>query len=522
MTEEQQRALALARARQRAAQAQQVARQQETIQQRQPAPTPQQPSAGGTNILEQSLNGANEGVASLIGFPVDAATSALNAGVRGVNNLAGTELSEIQNPIGGSASVQQLLRGTGSITDAEPQTAGQRYARRIGQEAGFGAPIALATGGAYGAGSVGRVVANNFFADAASGVAGQTAREIAPQSAFADVLASTVAGGGVSAIRGNRMRSRPDAPHSSTEEMFEAASQAYERSNEAGVHLNRASQEALFDQLQARLKNERASPRRHPRAFDAVEEAKSFPNARLADIEETRSIIGRDVASNKDEAGVGVALKSEIDDFLNSVTPSQTVGGDPVEAIAELQKGRKLSHQAHKAETIENQIFRGETGAASSGTGGNQVNSIRQKVRTVLDNEVAPRRSGTRQGFTPDEIAQMERIVRGSKGQNALRSASRLAPSAGALPSALALAQTGAAGLGAASTGNPWLAGVAALPVAAEGAKTLAEKLSKRDVDELLDIIRRGGQVVPKQVTDTGRAVQATGGLGGLGGLQQE
>ena len=73
-----------------------------------------------TTIAEQAGNGVNEGLAGMLGFPVDAVTSA-------INGVAGREV--ISDPVGGSESFEKLL--SPFITDAEPQTTAQRHARRI-------------------------------------------------------------------------------------------------------------------------------------------------------------------------------------------------------------------------------------------------------------------------------------------------------------------------------------------------------------------------------------------------------
>ncbi|WP_420012238.1 hypothetical protein [Tateyamaria sp.] len=471
-----------------------------------------------TNMFEQSMNGVNEGLAGFLGAPVDLVNAGLNAGISGVNNLTGTEIPPITDPVGGSGTFERLMQGW-AISQTPPQNTAQRYGRRIGREVGFGAPAAVATGGMYSGSALGRLMVNNAMADTAAGVAGQTAREIAPESALADIFASTIAGGGTAALRAGALKSRPDAPHATTDEMFDAAGQAYRRAEDSGVQLSRSAQEELFDRLYGRLKDERATPRRHPRAFDAIEEAKNWPNARLTDIEETRSIIGRDVASNADEAGIGVALKQEIDDYLNSLDATRMVGPNPEQALAGMREGRALTHQAHKARAVEGQEYRAQSRAATSGTGGNQVNAMRQNVRRILDNEVAPTRSGRSSGYTPDEIAQMEKIVFGSPGQNRLRWASRFAPSAGVLPASITSGLAASGGVGALMTGNPLPMLAIAPGFAAEGAKRLAERSTRRDIEELLDIVRRGGVAAPKTISPTGTAVRAAGGLSSLDAL---
>lgn len=470
----------------------------------------QMPS-GVSSVARQAGSGVNEGLSSLAGFPVDMVTAGINAGIGGVNKLAGTEIPTIKDPVGGSGTFRKALAPL--ISDEAPQNRGERYARRIGQEVGFGGPVALVTAGATALPQAGKLLANSTLADVAAGTAGQTAREIAPDSDVADALASIIAGGGTAALRGRSMRSRPDAPYSSTDEMFKAGNERMERAAGSGVQLTQEAQEELFDRLYGRLKAEKASLRLHPRAYGAVEEAKNWPSARPIDIEETRRVIGRDVASNADEAPIGVALKKEIEEYLNSLDETKVLGGNVTEALGDLQSGRRILHQAHKARAVEGKEYRAKSRAATSGTGGNEVNAMRQNVRSILDNEVAPTKPGQRSGYTPDEIAQMEKIVFGTKGQNMLRQISRLAPSAGALPS-YASGGGGLAGIALAlSSGNP-LPLVATIPGSAgEIAKKLAERSTKAEITELLDIMRRGGVAAGKKTTQMGEILKALGAI---------
>ena len=91
-----------------------------------------------TNILEQAGTGTSEGIAGMAGMPVDLLTKGINA----VGGLAG--MPPIQNPVGGSESIRGAL--SPFMSDTEPQTMGQRLARRIGQDVGAGAVAAPVAG----------------------------------------------------------------------------------------------------------------------------------------------------------------------------------------------------------------------------------------------------------------------------------------------------------------------------------------------------------------------------------------
>jgi len=163
-----------------------------------------------------------------------------------------------------------------------------------------------------------------------------------------------------------------------------------------------------------------------------------------------------------------------------------------------MRDARKGSHQAFKADEIVNKEMRGETRAATTGTGGNEVNATKQNIRTVFDRERDPTLRGKSGGYTPDEMAAMERVVMGDAKSNIARMLGRMAPSSGALPM-MATGWGGAAGLASGvATGNP----VMALPAIAGGigfvGKAAAEGMTKKDIARLMTTILDGGKAPAK------------------------
>src|SRR5690606_35161662 len=156
-----------------------------------------------TNIADQFGSGLNEGLAGVLGLPVDLATKAINAMGAPVDvELSADGNAEItqrpplvENPIGGSETFRGLLSPL--ISDVAPQTMPQRFARRGGQELGFGVPAAMVGAGLPGFGAPARANMPAYMGASAAGdvgaaVGGQTAREIAPESDVADIIASMI------------------------------------------------------------------------------------------------------------------------------------------------------------------------------------------------------------------------------------------------------------------------------------------------------------------------------------------
>lgn len=489
------------------------------------APQPQQ-----TNAVSQLGSGLNEGMAAFAGLPVEAARGVINSMVQrptfdtavsrsadgGLDlNLTPTGVSRgVENPVGGIADTTAMM--SPFIDQTAPQTTPQRYARRIGQELGFGVPTALATAAVPGAGAAARANLPWFMgasaaSDIGAGVAGQTARNIAPESDTADLIASMIGGltfGG--AVAGAAPRADVRAP--TIDDVKNQAARRWERVQETDATITPEAMQDLDARLRGVLTTNRATDTRlFPRANASVEEAAAMTDPTLYGVEQTRRFIGRNVAANADEASVGVALKKEIDDYLKTLTPEQMQGESPQEAVANLFAAREATSRVKKAESILNKEMRGETRAATSGSGGNEVNAQRQNIRTLFDTERDPTLSGRRQGFSPDEMDAMERVVMGTDASNWLRNVGKLSPTSGMLPMAITGIGGGMGLTGAHLLGNPALA----LPLIAGGvgmvSKGAAEQLTKRHIQDLMDTILLGGRKLPRTARNAAALGASTG-----------
>jgi hypothetical protein len=120
-------------------------------------------------MVEQVGAGTNEGIAGMLGLPVDMLTGSVNRSLGKINERAREhgkpEIPPVTGAFGGSESIKGALDPF--ITDADPQSAGQRIGRRVGQDVGAGA----VAGPLAGVGSLGGM-ALNAGSDVASGVVG--------------------------------------------------------------------------------------------------------------------------------------------------------------------------------------------------------------------------------------------------------------------------------------------------------------------------------------------------------------
>lgn len=470
MTLEQKRALALAKARRRRAEAQ---------------------KKDSTNIVTQGGSGINEGLASVLGAPVDLMTGAMNLGVKGINSATGSEIPEIEDPFLGSGTFTDLLKATNSISDEEPQTAAQRYARSIGREVGAMAiPGGVAAGKAKSlAGLLGLETASAIGA----GVGSQAARDIVPDQPLAEFAGSMV--GGLTPLGISRkLRPPPKAP--SLNDLRIQQDGAYRRVDDSGATLKPTSSSALATALRDKIAGE-GVPEFLPTSVRALgSKIDALPKgAKVTDIEDLRRRIGTDVAGSGDgqTSRIGIDLKREVDSFMDNLVTDDLAVGSPKTALLDLKKGRALTTRIKKSEELVGDtgaVTKAHRRAATSGTGGNEVNAIRQNLAAILNN---PKK---RRGYSKSEIDLMEKIVKGSALENTLRQLGKLSPMTGAIQ------QMASGGMlaGAVATSNPLLA---IPPVLGWAAKEGSESLARSQVDKLEELVRNGEPLAKKTASDS-------------------
>lgn len=118
----------------------------------------------------------------------------------------------------------------------------------------------------------------------------------------------------------------------------------------------------------------------------------------------------------KEGVAANRALKA-LDEHIPAIEPKDVISGDPKAAGEALDTANADYSAAKHAETVDNKRIRAELRASAVNSGHNVANTVRQRFADILN----PEKPELQRGFTPDELAMMDRIVRGTKTQNALR-----------------------------------------------------------------------------------------------------
>lgn len=442
---------------------------------------PQQPQGNtAASLIGQAGAGSQEGIASMLGFPVDAVADAIG----GVGQLTGL-WDRPQNPVGGSEFWSGVMEPTRAGI-GEPTTDAERFVRRAGEEIGagaVGAPIALASA----AGRAAPVAAalTDLAASGGAGLGAAVADYFAPDSTAAEI-AGLLAGGltaGNAASRYAGLGGTDDVVRSGIDEQRRIANDAYDvvRADQSLISADPVVQ-ALNDVSQREGLNRRLQPvssniRRAVNEDLGMRGNMAGPTApvRVEDIENMRRVINGSVSpattAPADQRIAGL-MKDEITSYLDSLdTP----------ATRALTEGRDATRRYKAAESLEAASTKAARRAASTGSGGNEINAMRQNLRGILDNPNKAR------SFSPAERQMMEKVVMGDGGSNMARSLSRFAPSSGGLSSMLGI-------------GGVMASPAVALPIMAvtEGAKIAGERMTRGGIDELLQ------SIAPSRVTQVG------------------
>lgn len=258
-----------------------------------------------------------------------------------------------------------------------------------------------------------------------------------------------------------------------------ALSQAgYEAAENAGVIVRPEGMRRIATETVNDLADFGYHPQLQPKIGTLLSEMERLGNTNTTykGLDTLRKMASRVAGSNDpSEAALATRIINRLDDYMANLPADDVLTGNAQQAARGIRQGRDNWSRMRRAELVDAARVKAERRAASTGTGGNLENTLRQNVRSILDN---PRRS---RGMTPAEIEMAERVVRGTPTQDALRLVGRLSPTTGGLS---AMMNVGAAAF------NPFLAIPGAVGF---GAKALADRATRQNVHRLSELVRSGG-----------------------------
>lgn len=307
------------------------------------------------------------------------------------------------------------------------------------------------------------------------------------------------------AIPGVTKAAVTEAPAVPTAEAIKSASKAgFETAKNAGVEIAAPAVKDMAVGIQQALKQKGIIRELAPNTHAVLEKLATPPEgatATIAGLHAARQALGhagKSITSGAEKPASSIAIEA-LDQFLQAVPEKAALAGDAPAAGTALKEAIGNYASAARAGDVDARLTRAERQAARSGSGSNIDNSIRQKISAILD---VPSRT---RGFSADELAQMEKVVRGTGPANVARKIGKLGVNDGL---SLMLHAGAAAGTGGAS-----------IPVAIVGtvARKIAERLTQRQADKLDTMIRARSPLARAQQPTTR---ELTGGEQGMRGAR--
>lgn len=265
-----------------------------------------------------------------------------------------------------------------------------------------------------------------------------------------------------------------------TEALRTAATAGYEKARNMGVDVKPTVVKDMADQAVKGLEDSGVNAKLAPKTFSILSELQSPPEgavATIANLETVRRTLGnaaKDFNNPTEQLAAKRAIES-LDSRLANLSQGDVLAGDATQAAQTLGQARGNYAAAKRAEQISNATESADLGAAAANSGRNIGNQERQKFKSIL---LSDKQSA---GFNEPELAQIERIVRGTGTGNTARFLGNLLGGGGGL------GQLGGIYAGA-MFGGP--AGAVAAPTIGNLARALSNASTNRQVRLLDEMVR--------------------------------
>lgn len=379
-------------------------------------PTDDPPADGSyqDSYVSQGLSGTNEGLASVVGLPVDITTAAVNLIPKGVNALANTNLPTIENPILGGDWIKARLTEMGSIAPKSNDPTKQ-FTRRVGESVGASAIPAGFAGSLAKAGA-------GLFTGLTGGIGGATAQQVAPGNPLAEILGEAIGGGlgGFGALKGNQARAQKGIEEAipTVKDLKEQASRLYQRAEQSGSVASPTDTRQLADDLRQTLLDEGQlgpagritnADNNTAKAFNLVEQYADKP-MRPKEMDSVRRVLADSRKSpDASDQRLGKVLLDQFDQWVKPLAP-------------DFDEARAVSTRYLQAEDLEEAR---ELAAVQAGqfTGSGFENALRTQYRGLDRNTVKGR-----DWFDPAVSDAIQKVSRGTPMSNAARAIGRFAP----------------------------------------------------------------------------------------------
>ena len=284
-------------------------------------------------------------------------------------------------------------------------------------------------------------------------------------------------------------RKKPKAP--SAEALKTAAKGQYDELADSGLEYSLSSVDDMSRNIQEALAKEGFGDFDSPQTYATLRDLQKAPQGAQSvpfgtGLHSAIKKLGRvKTADSADPAAAGIS-RGRILEFLEDADGQGIVSG-PSGAGAKVKIANKNYAGAKRSKTLSDLDYAATLGAEAANSGANKANRIRGKLAGLLSNKSSKR---NRSGFTPEEITQMEGVIKGSSAANTARALGNRLGGGGGFGSNMTGAMAGGIGFGVGGVPGAVAAGVGT-GVAGSLARRLSERLTQKAFNQVDDATRK-------------------------------
>jgi hypothetical protein len=247
-----------------------------------------------------------------------------------------------------------------------------------------------------------------------------------------DLAMSAVAPRGVSPIGARTAPVRPP-PVPTAEELHASATDAYRQARATGVEIDPQPISHLAARIESDLADMGLTARNVPETHEIIRTLQNPPHGgvmRAQDFERARQelVAARQNVTNRREGRAANIVIDQLDNYLANIPPAHVIRGDVGLFRDLIGRARGDYAAASRADTTAGKIELGDLNAGTAYSGQNVDNAMRQAIKQLIRPDKNGRTPAQKMGFSEDEIAQMNRVARGTATGNTLRAIGKLAP----------------------------------------------------------------------------------------------
>jgi hypothetical protein len=286
----------------------------------------------------------------------------------------------------------------------------------------------------------------------------------------------------------NLVEQKPPVP--TAEALKEAATQGYSQARELGVEYAPKAVQELSQTIQQGLEADGVLAELSPKTFLILRKLQEAPPdsvATLSNLDAARKALGHAAGdfTNKTEQMAARRAIDELDGFIANADPAAVVAGPSAQAAKILEDARGNYAAASRSDRITKTEESADLRASAANSGRNADNTIRQRLRPIVD----PTQPKNARGYSPEELAAIEGVVRGTPVGNTARNMGNLLGGGGGLGSLLTAGGGAMAGSAAGGSLGAGI-GTVTLPAVGVGMKALANAITRKGASGVDEMVR--------------------------------